>query len=52
MNIFITDGAGFIGSHVVRHFVKLYPDYRITRLNVLTYAGNLGNLRDIESKPN
>lgn len=50
--ILITGGAGFIGSHVVRLFVTKYPDYRIINLDALTYAGNLENLRDIESKPN
>ena len=51
-NIFITGGAGFIGSHVVRLFVNKYPEYRIINLDKLTYAGNLANLRDIEDKPN
>jgi dTDP-glucose 4,6-dehydratase len=52
MHILITGGAGFIGSHVVRHFLKSYPSYTITNLDKLTYAGNLANLRDIESNPN
>ena len=50
--IIITGGAGFIGSHVVRRFVKNYPDYTIINLDKLTYAGNLANLKDIEHLPN
>jgi len=50
--IVITGGAGFIGSHVVRLFVNRYPQYKITNLDNLTYAGNLANLRDVEGRPN
>lgn len=51
-NILITGGAGFIGSHVVRLFVKKYPRKNIINLDKLTYAGNLENLKDIENKKN
>lgn len=50
--ILITGGAGFIGSHVVRLFVNKYPDYTIINLDKLTYAGNLENLKDIETAEN
>jgi dTDP-glucose 4,6-dehydratase len=50
--ILITGGAGFIGSHVVRLFVKKYPQCQIFNLDALTYAGNLENIVDIEKESN
>ncbi len=50
--ILITGGAGFIGSHVVRRFVRNYPQYKILNLDALTYAGNLANLADVENETN
>jgi dTDP-glucose 4,6-dehydratase len=51
-NIIITGGAGFIGSHVVRRFVNNHPDLHIINVDVLTYAGNLENLKDLEKASN
>lgn len=51
-HILITGGAGFIGSHVVRLFVNQYPNYKIINLDLLTYAGNLENIKDIENAEN
>jgi dTDP-glucose 4,6-dehydratase len=51
-NILVTGGAGFIGSHLVRLLVNRYPEYHIINMDILTYAGNLDNLKDIETKEN
>ena len=51
-NILITGGAGFIGSHLVKRFVKNYPNYNVYNVDSLTYAGNLNNLKEIENKKN
>ena len=50
--ILITGGAGFIGSNFVPYFVEKYPEYHIINLDKLTYAANLGNLKECENAPN
>jgi dTDP-glucose 4,6-dehydratase len=52
MKLLVTGGAGFIGSNFVRYMVNKYPEYTIVNLDLLTYAGNLENLKDIEKAPN
>lgn len=52
MRLLVTGGAGFIGSCFVRHILNKYPDYKIINLDILTYAGNLENLKDVENNPN
>lgn len=52
MKLLITGGAGFIGSNFIHYLLKKYPDCKIINLDILSYAGNLENLKDIESNPN
>ena len=52
MKILVTGGAGFIGSNFIRYWLKKYPADNIVNLDVLTYAGNLENLRDLENNKN
>ncbi len=52
MKVLVTGGAGFIGSNFVRYMVNKYPEYQIVNLDLLTYAGNLENLKEVENKPN
>ena len=49
--VLVTGGAGFIGSNFVRWAHAQYPDWRITTLDKLTYAGRLENLRDVMDSP-
>ncbi len=51
MKLFVTGGAGFIGSNFIRHILTKYPSYSVVNLDKLTYAGNLENLRDVEKDP-
>ena len=50
--LLITGGAGFIGSNFIKYILNKYKDYKIINLDLLTYAGNLENLKDIENNPN
>lgn len=52
MKIVVTGGAGFIGANFVIHMVKKYPEHQIINLDLLTYAGNLENLTEVENAPN
>lgn len=52
MNILVTGGAGFIGSNFVRYVLGKEPNANVINLDLLTYAGNRENLRDIEANPN
>jgi dTDP-glucose 4,6-dehydratase len=51
MNVFVTGGAGFIGSNFIRYSMENHPDYRIINYDKLTYAGNLENLAGVEKNP-
>jgi len=52
MKLLVTGGAGFIGSNFIHYWLEKYPNDQIVNLDLLTYAGNLENLKDIENKPN
>lgn len=51
MNLLVTGGAGFIGSNFIHYILDKHPDYKVVNLDLLTYAGNLENLKDIENNP-
>ena len=50
-NILVTGCAGFIGSNFVPYFLEKYPEYNVVNLDLLTYAGNLENLKEVENNP-
>jgi len=49
--ILITGGAGFIGSNFIPYFLEKYPEYKVINLDLLTYAGNLENLKEVKNHP-
>jgi dTDP-glucose 4,6-dehydratase len=49
--ILVTGCAGFIGSNFVPYFLEQYPEYHLVNLDLLTYAGNLDNLSEVEDEP-
>ena len=51
VNVLVTGGAGCIGSNFVRHALKTHPDWCITTLDKLTYAGRLENLHELGWRP-
>lgn len=51
MKLLVTGGAGFIGCNFIRYLIERHPDWEITNLDKLTYAGNLENLKEVEQHP-
>ena len=50
-NILVTGCAGFIGSNFVPYFLDKYENYNVVNLDMLTYAGSLENLKEVEKHP-
>ena len=51
MRLLVTGGAGFIGSHFIKHILSSHPRYRVVNLDKLTYSGNLENLKEVARHP-
>jgi dTDP-glucose 4,6-dehydratase len=51
MRLLVAGGAGFIGSHFIRHCLQVFPDWTVVNFDKLTYAGNPENLADLEGDP-
>jgi dTDP-glucose 4,6-dehydratase len=52
MKLLVTGGAGFIGSNFIRYWMRAHPEDEIVNYDFLTYAGNLENLRGVDTLPN
>lgn len=52
MNVLVTGGAGFIGSNFVHYLLEKEPECKVVNLDLLTYAGNKNNLKDVKDHPN
>lgn len=52
MKVLVTGGCGFIGSNFIYYLSEKYPNYKIVNLDLLTYAGKLENVKDLNSNPN
>src|SRR3954466_6485450 len=51
VKVLVTGGAGFIGSNFVRYALAAHPDWQVTTLDKLTYAGRLENLESVKDHP-
>ncbi len=51
MHLLVCGGAGFMGSHFIKYILNNYPEYKVINFDLLTYAGNLNNLKDVENNP-
>lgn len=51
MRLLVTGGAGFIGSNFIRWYLAEHPNDQVINVDLLTYAGNLENLREVEKNP-